>query len=189
MIKRSEFVFHYPSNLHQFDLATLVSLYRSRGEPVRAPVGELFGCPVTHRLMKEAKRWFGVTYSQQAWDLLLTKDAKGYPLTEVELNVLGLSIGFPGLPNTREFIEKNSGGTSQLVFMVINDLRAFGFADESDAGVVTITQDGEDALNGIARRIYDKKFLPDMLLVNQKRMVAPAPDVAVKTTGPQIDLF
>lgn len=189
MIKRSEFVFHYPSNLHQFDLATLVSLYRSRGEPVRAPVGELFGCPVTHRLMKEAKRWFGITYSQHAWDQLLTKDAKGYPLTEVEMNVMGLAVGYPGLPNTRDFIERNSGSTSQLVFMVINDLRAFGFVDEDEAGVVTLSADGEDALNGIARRIYEKKFLPDMLLVNQKRVMAPAPDPSAKKEGPQIDLF
>lgn len=189
MIKRSEFVFRYPSNLHQFDLATLVSLYRARGEPVRAPVGELFGCPVTHRLMKEAKRWFGITYSQQGWDQLLTKDAKGYPLTEVELNVMGLAVGYPGLPNTREFIEKNSGTTSQLVFMVINDLRAFGFVDETESGVVSLTQDGEDALQGISRRIYEKKFLPDMLLVNQKRTMTTQPDLAQKKEGPQIDLF
>lgn len=189
MIKRSDLVFNYPSNLHQFDLATLVSLYRSRGEPVRAPVGELYGCPVTHRLIKEAKRWFGITYSQRAWDQLLTKDSKGFPLTEVEMNVLGLAVGYPGLPNTREFIERNCGATSQLVFMVINDLRAFGFLDETEGGTVTLTADGEDALNGFSRRLYEKKFLPEMLLVSQKQMTAPTQTHAVKKEGPQIDLF
>jgi len=189
MIKRSEQYFHYPPNLHQFDLATLVSLYRSRGEPVRAPAGELYGCPVTFRLVKEAKRWFGITYSQPAWDSFLTKGSHGYPLTEVELNVLGIATHVDGVPSTRDFIEKNSGGPQQLVFMILNDLKTFGMLNEDEAGHVSITSLGEDALHGIARRIYDKKFVPEMLHISQRRMTNPTIDMAPKKEGPQIDMF
>jgi hypothetical protein len=189
MIKRTEQYFHYPPNLHQFDLATLVSLYRSRGEPVRAPAGELYGCPITYRLVKEAKRWFGITYSQQAWDQLLTKGSHGYPLTDVELNVLGLATHIEGLPHSRDFIEKNSGAPSQLVFMILNDLKTFGLLEEDESGAVRITALGEDALHGISRRIYDKKFFPEMLHIVQKRLENPTIEVAPKKDGPQIDMF
>ena len=37
------------------DLATVVSMYRGRGEPVKAPAGEYFGCAHSFKLVREAK--------------------------------------------------------------------------------------------------------------------------------------
>ncbi len=81
MDKKSGNHFSYPPNLHELDLATLVSMYRDRGIPKKAKPGEYFGCRVTQKLIKEGKWWFGQYYSQQAWDEMLTKGCEGYPLT------------------------------------------------------------------------------------------------------------
>lgn len=193
MIKRSEQYFRYPPNLSMLDLATVVSMYRGRGEPVKAPAGEYFGCAHSFKLVREAKTWFGLYYTQLAWDQLLTKDSGGYPLTEVEMNVLGLAAGRDSHPRTRDYIEKNSGIMPQVGYMIVNDLKTFGFLEETDQAELVLTSSGEDALNGIARRIYEKKFIPEMLLVNRERYVKPTP-AATKgdhdaSRGPQIDLF
>ncbi|MCH8496132.1 MAG: hypothetical protein LAT57_10965 [Balneolales bacterium] len=193
MIKRSDQYFRYPSNLNMLDLATLVSLYRSRGEPVKAPTGDYLGCAYSFKLVREAKTWFGLHYSQAAWDALLTKNSQGYPLTEAEFNVLGLAAKLDEHPNLRDFIEKNMGITPQLGYMVINDLKTFGFISESESGLISLSASGEDALNGFAKRMYDKKFIPEMLLVNRERYIKPTPSAskedATVLKGPQIDLF
>jgi hypothetical protein len=192
MIKRSESFFRYPPNLNMLDLATLVSLYRSRGEPVKAPAGEYLGCAFSFKLVKEAKTWFGLYYSQSSWDALLTKGSGGYPLSEVELNALGLAAHLDEHPNSRDFVEKNIGVTPQLGYMIVNDLKSFGFINESEGGFLTLSKTGDEALLGIARRIYEKKFIPEMLLINRQRYLKPSGSQSTtepRTTGPQIDLF
>ncbi|MCC5926801.1 MAG: hypothetical protein JJU41_09610 [Bacteroidetes bacterium] len=193
MIKRNDNYFRYPPNLNMLDLATLVSLYRSRGEPVKSAAGDYFGCAHSFKLVREAKTWFGLHYSQASWDAMLTKDAQGYPLTEAEMNVLGLASGLGGHPQTREFIEKNIGVIPQLGYMIVNDLKTFGFVEEQEGGTLSLSSTGEDALNGIAKRIYEKKFIPEMLQISRERYVKPTPtaskDVGDKLKGPQIDLF
>lgn len=198
MIKRNDNYFRYPSNLNMLDLATLVSLYRSRGEPVKSAAGEYLGCAHSFKLVREAKTWFGLHYAQSSWDALLTKDSQGYPLTEAEMNVLGLASGEGGHPQTREFIEKNLGVIPQLGYMIVNDLKTFGFIEErapneNEPAIIRITVSGRDALQGIARRIYEKKFMPEMLQVNRDRYIKPTPtairDALAKPKGPQIDLF
>lgn len=163
MQKRSEFHFRYPPNIQELDLATMVSMYRSRGEPRKTAPGQYFACSITQELMKEAKWWFGVYYSQATWDKLLTKGSEGYPLTDIELNVLGSVYVAEDESPHREYVEKNAGVTDKLAYLVVNDLRSFGFLDEDDSGFMRITPRGEKALNGIARRIYEKRFLPEML--------------------------
>lgn len=163
MEKRSDFHFRYPPNIHELDLATMVNMFRTRGEPRKAPPGQFYGCAVSKQLLKEAKWWFGVFYSQGTWDDLLTKGSEGYPLTDVELNVLGLVYMNPDEPPHREYVEQNSGVTEKLAYLVVNDLRTFGFLEEDDSGFLMITPRGEKALHGIARRIYQKRFLPEML--------------------------
>lgn len=190
MIKRSEVHFRYPSNLNMLDLATLVSMYRSRGEPVKAPAGEYYACSHSFRLVREAKSWFGLYYTQSAWDQLLTRDSQGYPLTEAELNVLGLAAGMDEHPSLREFVEKNVGVMPQLGYMIVNDLKTFGFLVEDADHLLELTAEGEDALQGIARRIYDRKYIPEMLYVNQQRYINPsARDVQRSSSTSQIDLF
>jgi len=63
----------------------------------------------------------------------------------------------------REIIEKSAGVTEKLAYLIVNDLRSFGFILEDDGGFLTITPRGEKALHGIARRIYEKRFMPEML--------------------------
>ncbi|SMO61005.1 hypothetical protein [Gracilimonas mengyeensis] len=163
MQKRSDFYFKYPPNIHELDLATMVHMFRSRGEPKKAPAGQYFACAVSGDLLKEAKWWFGLHYSQSTWDKMLTKGSEGFPITDVELNVLGLVYQSEDEPPHREYIEKKSGVTEKLAYLIVNDLRTFGFLDEDDSGFVRITPRGEKALHGIARRIYEKRFLPEML--------------------------
>jgi hypothetical protein len=192
MLKRSESFFRYPPNLNTLDLASLVSMYRSRGEPIKAPAGEYLGCSYSFKLVKEAKTWFGLHYSQPSWDALLTKSSGGYPLTEVEMNALGLAAHLDDYPNSRDFVEKNIGVTPQLGYMIVNDLKSFGFITESEGGFLSLSQSGEEALQGIARRIYEKKFIPEMLLLNRQRYINPKGTQATsepRTKGPQIDLF
>lgn len=163
MQKRSDFYFRYPPNIHELDLATMVNMYRSRGEPRKAQPGQPFACASTGHLLREAKWWFGLYYSQSTWDELLTKGSEGFPLTDVELNVLGLVFISEDEPPHREYVEKNAGVTEKLAYLIVNDLRSFGFLDEDDSGFLRITPRGEKALHGIARRIYEKRFMPEML--------------------------
>jgi len=162
MQKISDFVFSYPPNLQELDLATMVSMYRDRGEPRRAAPGKYLACTVTKKLLKEAKWWFGLYYSQTAWDELLTKGAEGYPLTESELNLLGLIVVSEEPPH-REYVEKNIGILPKLAYLIVNDIKQFGFIHEDEHGFLTISSRGEQALQGISRRIYGKRFMPEML--------------------------
>lgn len=163
MQKRSDFHFSYPPNIQELDLATMVNMYRSRGEPRKAPVGEFFSCSVTKKLLKEAKWWFGLYYSQKAWDQLLTKGSEGFPLTDAELTIMGhVYICEDDAPH-RENIEAKSGILPKLAYLIINDLKSFGLFDEDAEGYLRITPRGEKALHGIARRIYEKRFMPEML--------------------------
>lgn len=163
MQKRSDFYFRYPPNIHELDLATMVNMYRSRGEPRKAQPGQPFACASTGHLLREAKWWFGLYYSQSTWDELLTKGSEGFPLTDIELNVLGLVFTSEEEPPHREYVEKHAGVTEKLAYLIVNDLRSFGFLDEDDSGFLRITPRGEKALHGIARRIYEKRFMPEML--------------------------
>lgn len=163
MQKRSSFHFSYPPNIHELDLATMVNMYRTRGEPRKAPAGEYIACAMSQDLLREGKWWFGLYYSQQTWDALLTKGSEGFPLTDVELNVLGqVFMSEEEVPH-REFIEKNAGATEKLAYLIVNDLRTFGFLSEDDSGFLRITPRGERALHGISRRIYEKRFMPEMI--------------------------
>ncbi|SRR5690554_5272231 len=164
MEKKSDFHFSYPSNLHELDLATMVSMYRARGEPRKAAPGKYLACAVTRRLLKEGKWWFGLYYSQKAWDTLLTRNSEGYPLTEAELNVLGLVFATSDEPVHRDYIEKNCGVLPKLAYLIINDLKQFGFLEEDPEGCLIIRPRGERALQGICRRIYERRFQVEMLL-------------------------
>ena len=163
MQKRSDFHFIYPPNIQELDLATMVNMYRSRGEPRKAAPGEFFACTTSKTLIKEGKWWFGLYYSQKSWDLLLTKGSEGYPLTDAELEILGLVYIHDQEAPHREYVEKNSGIMPKLAYLIVNDLRSFGFFDEDDEGFLRITPRGEKALHGLARRIYEKRFMPEML--------------------------
>lgn len=190
MIKRSEIYFRYPSNLNMLDLATLVSMYRNRGEPIKAPSGDYFACSLSLKLIREAKCWFGLYYTQSAWDQLVTRGSQGYPLTEAEMNTLGLAAHMDEHPNSREFVERNIGVMPQMGYMIVNDLKTFGFLAEDDQHLLYLTEHGEDALHGIARRIYDKKYIPEMLYVNQQRYINPgSKEVHKSPNASQIDLF
>lgn len=167
MQKKSDFIFKYPPNLQELDLATMVSMYRSRGEPRKAAAGKYLACAVSHKLLKDAKWWFGLYYSQEAWDDLLTKYCGGYPLTEAELNVLGL-VNASEEPPHREYVEKNAGVISKLAYLIVSDIKQFGFIQEDDQGFLHITSTGEQALQGIARRLYGKRFSPEMLSAYHK---------------------
>lgn len=156
--------------MHELDLATLVSMYRSRGEPETATPGSYFACALTQRLIKQGKWWFGLYYSQDAWDRLLTQGSNGYPLTEVEMNVLGLTKIQPGETNpVRSFVEQSCGISPKLCFLIVNDLKQFEFLEEDEESLLTITGKGEKALQGIARRIYDQSFDEEMLFVNRRK--------------------
>lgn len=168
MEKKSDFIFSYPPNLQELDLATMVTLYRSRGDVKKEKAGHYLACAATKKLLKEAKVWFGLYYSQEAWDSLLTKGANGYPITEAELNALGLVFLNSDEPPHREYVEKNIGTIPKLAYLIINDIKQFGFLNENDNGFLTITNQGERALQGIAKRIYGKTFVPEMLATYKK---------------------
>lgn len=167
--RRSNLVFKYPPNLQVLDLASFVAMYRERGGVKKANPGEYLACSRTGKLIKEAKIWFGLTYCQAAWDELLTKNSGGYPLTEAELNVLGLIKTPPELPVTKELLEQHSGVASQMLFMIVQDLKKFGFIEELDEEL-QITTSGEKALDGIARRIYEINYIPEMLRIANHEM-------------------
>ncbi|MEX1012036.1 MAG: hypothetical protein WDZ29_08240 [Balneolaceae bacterium] len=163
MEKRSDHFFRYPPNIHELDLATMVSMYRARGEPRKAPPGKFFACAVTKNLLKEGKWWFGLYYSQKAWDGLLTRGSEGYPMTEAELNVLGLVLASGEELPHREHIEKSCGAIPKLAYLIVNDLKKFAFLQEDEQGYLMLAPRGEKALQGICRRIYEKRFQPSML--------------------------
>lgn len=189
MEDNSHTCFSYPPNLHELDLATLVSMYRDRGIPRKAKPGEYFACAVTHRMIKEGKWWFGLYYSQKAWDNLLTKGCEGYPLTKAEMNVLGMAHSAQEEPPGRSYVEQNCGAVSKLAYMIVNDLKEFAFLTIDDQERLLITPRGEKALQGLARRIHNKKFHPDMLLVNQSDVVNPTIERAKKEDNEQASLF
>lgn len=189
MEKQPETYFRYPSNLQELDLATLVSMYRDRGIPKKAKPGEYFACRVSNKLIKEGKWWFGSYYSQAAWNKTLTKGCEGYPLTEVEMNVLGLVFSAESEAPRREYVEQNSGAVSKLAYMIVNDLKEFGFLSLDDHDRLLITPRGEKALQGIAKRITGKKFKTDVLKINQGEITNPQIERASKDDNEQADLF
>lgn len=190
MEKKSNLYFSYPPNLHELDLATLVSMYRERGMPKKARPGDYFACVITKKLIKEGKWWFGQYFSQQAWDELLTKSCEGYPLTEVEMNVLGMAMAASDEPPPRDYVEQHCGAIPKLAYMIINDLKEFGFLSLDDQERLMITPRGEKALQGIARRIYEKKFNPEMLHTNQITTTGrPTIERAQKKDSEQASLF
>lgn len=174
MEKKSDIHFSYPPNLHELDLATLVSMYRERGIPKKARPGEYFACFHTRKMIKEGKWWFGLYYCQQAWDELLTKSCEGYPLTEVEMHVLGMAYSADEEPPNRDEVEQNSGATPKLAYMIVNDLKEFGFISLDDQDRLLITPRGEKALHGISKRIYNKKFTAEML---EGKQASPRPSI------------
>lgn len=189
MVKKSDTYFSYPPNLHVLDLATLVSMYRERGIPKKARPGEYFSCALTQQLIKEGKWWFGQYYSQKSWDELLTKGCEGYPLTEVEMNILGMAYAADDEPPSRDDVEQQCGAVPKLAYMIVNDLKEYGFISIDDQNRLMITPRGEKALQGIARRIHGKKFSADMLSVNQSDMATPAIERATKKDSEQASLF
>ncbi len=189
MEKTTQHYFQYPGNLHEIDLATLVSMYRDRGIPKKAKPGEYFACAKTGNLIKEGKWWFGQYYEQKAWDQTLTKGCEGYPLTEVELNILGMAFAVDDEAPKRDYVEQHAGTISKLSYMIVNDLKEFGFLSMDEQKRLLITPRGEKALQGVARRIYGKKFHPDMLRVNQEDVVQPTIERASKEDSEQASLF
>lgn len=189
MEKKSDLIFSYPPNLQELDLATMVTMYRERGEVKKAKPGHYIACSESKKLMKEAKEWFGLYYSQEAWDSLLTKGANGYPLTEAELNALGLVFVNTEEPPHREYVEKNIGTIPKLAYLILNDIKQFGFLNENKDGFLNITPQGERALQGIAKRIYGKPFAPEMLTAYQKDIVETAAGKLGKRDKDQTSLF
>ncbi len=189
MQKKSTDFFVYPPNLRVLDLASIVGMYRSRGEPRRAGSGEYFACARSKKLVKEAKFWFGLYYSQSSWDQLLTKDSSGYPMTEVEFGILGMTIYPPEDNSHRSNIESHAGIIPQLSFLIVNDLRQFGFIQEYDSGMLGITNNGQKALEGFSRRAYDRKFAPEMLDIYRGGHARPKIEEAQKKELQQTRLF
>lgn len=187
-IKSTDF-FVYPPNLKVLDLASIVGMYRTRGEPRRAPSGEYFACARSRKLVREAKYWFGLYYSQPAWDQMLTKDSSGYPITDVEFAILGMTIYPPDDNSHRSNIEAHAGTIPQMSFLIVNDLRQFGFIQDYDNGMLGITSNGHRALEGFARRAYDRKFTHEMLTVYRGSYARPRIEEAEKKDMYQTRLF
>lgn len=188
-MEKSDLCFRYPVNLNILDLASLVGMYRNRGLPVKSEPGSHICCAQSHKLVREAKTWFGLHYSQQGWDLLLTPNSGGYPLTQVEFNILGMIHAFPKNEVDRPRLEASCGVVSQLAFIILNDLKAFGFIEEDNHGHFDLTSNGDKALQGFAKRVYERKFNAEMLLVKRRVMPEPKIDRAKKIGDDQISLF
>ncbi len=189
-MKGSRKYFIYPDNLNILDLATLVSMYRSRGQPMQATAGEYFACCDTRRLVKEAKYWFGLYYSQKAWDEYLTPDSGGYPLTDVEMEIMA-RVCFPTedkAPERRE-VEESLDIVPQLGFLIINDLKQFGFLEEDEQKLMYITPQGEAALQGIASRVFQKPFSAELFQAKGAQKDKPEIKRAEKQSDRQIKLF
>lgn len=179
----------YPPNLHELDLASMVSLYRSRGEPRRAAPGKFLGCSLTGELIREGKWWFGLYYSQSAWDRLLTKNSGGYPMTHTEFLAMG-KIKIAAEPCYREFLEAQVGVSPKLAYLIINDLKQFGFIQEDIHGVLFLSPDGEKALDGISRRLFGKRFVPEFINeVDADHDVIPGSRAAQGSPVNQVSLF
>jgi hypothetical protein len=181
MEKKSDHILSYPPNLQELDLATLVNLYRERGEILKARAGSYVACVITKNLLKEAKSWFGLFYSQDAWDSLLTKNSAGYPLTEVEMNALGLIYSNREDPPHREFVEKHIGTLPKLAYLIINDIKQFGFIKEDENGFLAIAPSGEKALQGFVKRVYGKSFTKEMLISHQESHSVKPPSQSKKS--------
>ena len=180
---------HYPPNLHLLDLATMVTMYRSRGEPRRASPGKFLACSHSLELIREGKWWFGLYYSQRSWDELITRNSGGYPMTHAEFIALG-KIKSTADPCYREFLEVQIGVSPKLGYLILNDLRQFGFLDEDAQGVLSLTPSGDKALDGVSRRLFGKRFSPDQL---QETEVARESATGEKSSGGtvtnQVSLF
>lgn len=101
---------------------------------------------------------------------MLTTGCEGYPLTEVEFNVMGLVKAPPQPRISREFIEQNCGIVSQLGFLIFNDLRQFGFIDEPEDHIFELSHRGEIALDGLSRGLFDTGFKPDLLWIHNTKL-------------------
>jgi hypothetical protein len=155
-------------------------MYRKRGEPVEAPAGEYLGCALTHQLIRKAKWWFGLYYSQEAWDQLLTEDANGYPLTAIEFTILGLTKVEGNQSHfDRSYVEQHSGTIPQFAFMIINDLKQFGLLEGEHKNELMITAEGRRALNGLSRRIYGRAFSAKMI---EQRQLSPSDSETTERT-------
>lgn len=186
LTKRSNLHFVYPPNIEVVDLASLVQMYRNRGEIITAKPGEFLGCALTHKLIKQGKSWFGLVYSQEGWDRLITNNSGGYPLTDVELNILGMIKHPPGENIDRDFIESHSSVPQKMAYLIINGLKQFGLLIEEDFLELSIP--GAKALDGLSRRIYEKNFIPEMLTLFEDFADWYRRDQSNKKND-QIDLF
>lgn len=162
MARESAPILSYPPNLHDLDLATMVSMYRSRGEPRKALAGRYLACSLSRELIREGKWWFGLYYSQSSWDRLLTKNGRGYPMTRTEFLAMG-KIRVAQEPCYREFLEAQLGVSPKLSYLILNDLKLFGFICEDAQSALELTPDGERALDGISRRLFEKRFAPEFI--------------------------
>jgi hypothetical protein len=131
----------------------MVTMYRSRGEPRKAPPGKMLACALTKELIREGKWWFGLYYSQSSWDSLLTKNAKGVPMTPTDFLAMG-KIAVSQEPVYREFLEVQLDVSPKLSYLLLNDLKQFGFILEDPHSVLTLSLDGEKALDGLSRRLF-----------------------------------
>lgn len=159
-------VLRYPPNIETLDLALLVHYYRNRGEPARAKAGEYFTCSASMELVKDARRWFGVYYSLDSWEKMLTPHCEGYPVTQAEMNILGLAHSPHENSTTKDHILSFTGLGKQLGQLIIKDIIQFGFLIEDDIGL-TISRKGERVLHGFCQRVYGKNFSPEFLWVNR----------------------
>ncbi|REL39276.1 hypothetical protein DYD21_00460 [Rhodohalobacter sp. SW132] len=189
MEKKTDHIFRYPPNLQELDLATMVTLYRERGEVHRAKPGSYLACAASRKLIREAKEWFGLYYSQESWDSMLTKGSNGYPLTEAELNALGLIFSSSDDPPHREYVEKHIGTIPKLAYLILNDLKQFGFLAEDESGFLSATPQGERALQSLAKRIYGKPFSTRMLVLHQTEKQESGTRGKVKQNDDQTSLF
>jgi ribosomal protein S19E (S16A) len=103
--------------------------------------------------------------------------------------VLGLVYSADEEAPSRDFVEQNCGAVSKLAYMIVNDLKEFGFLSLDDHDRLLITPRGEKALQGVAKKIYGKKFKPDMLKVNQGEIANPKMKQAPKEDSEQANLF
>lgn len=161
--------FQYPPNINMLDLATIVSLYRSRGEPYKAAPGEIIACAHEKKIIKQSKTWFGLHFSQTAWDEMLTDGSEGFPLTEAEFNILGMVYTPVSPEQDKEYIEQHCGIISQMAFMIFGDLRQYGFIEQEDDEVPEfgLTTKGKEALEGLSWRLYESEYSEDLLLANK----------------------
>lgn len=160
-----EVFFQYPGNIGDVELASMILLYRSRGEVVKATPSTFFCCSLENRLIKQAKDWFGKSYSQSAWDRMLTNGSKGYPLTPHEMHLLGYAA--TKKPNHQFYLRNEVSRYLQLpesfCYVLMNDLEQFGFLQQGEQQQMLITDEGEKALQGISRRIFKKRYREEFL--------------------------